>query len=105
MRPPPREVLVSSASRGLAPREGLVLKVLKVGHTRPSIGPCRGLQAGKSRYPSSQNTVSYGQSTPCLSVMVVEGERLGREEEAAWHGTVVIVAQSTATHGTTFGRG
>ena len=37
----PREVLVSSASRGLAPREGLglllLLLLLKLGHTRPSM--------------------------------------------------------------------
>ena len=46
---------MSSPSRGLAPREGLVLLILKMGHTMPPMGPCRGPQAGKSRYPGSQN--------------------------------------------------
>ena len=50
------EVLVSSASRGLAPREGLELSMLKVGRTRPSMKPRCGPQAGKSGYPRSQNT-------------------------------------------------
>ena len=50
------EVLVSSASRGLAPREGLELLMPKVDRTRPSMEPRRGPQAGKSGYPHSQNT-------------------------------------------------
>ena len=49
---------MSPASRGLAPREGLVLKVLQMGHTRPSMEPRRGPQASKSGYPSSQNADS-----------------------------------------------
>ena len=49
------EVLVSSASRGLAPREGLVLLMLKMGRTRSSMEPHRGMQAGKSRDPCSQD--------------------------------------------------
>ena len=46
---------MSSASRGLAPREGLVLPMLKMGRTRPSTEPRRGPQAGKSGYPHSQD--------------------------------------------------
>ena len=49
------EVLALSTSRGLAPREYLVLLMLKMGRTRPSIEPRRGPQAGKPRYPRSQN--------------------------------------------------
>ena len=51
-------VVVSSASRGLAPREGLELSMSKLGHTRPLMEPRHGPQAGKSRYPHSQNTDS-----------------------------------------------
>ena len=56
MRPLPSGVLASSASRGLAPREGLMVLVLKLGRTRPSKKPRGGLrQAGldtpKSRTP------------------------------------------------------
>ena len=46
---------MSSAPRGLAPRKGLELSMLKVGRTRPSMEPHHGPQAGKSRYPGSQN--------------------------------------------------
>ena len=49
------EVLVWSASRGLAPHEGLVLPKLKVGRTRPLVEPRRGPHAGRSEYPGSQN--------------------------------------------------
>ena len=52
------EVLVSSTSRGLAPREGLGLSTSKVGRTRPLMEPCRGPQAGKSGYPHIQNADS-----------------------------------------------
>ena len=52
------EVLASSPSPGLAPREGLVLLVLKMGRTRPSMEPRRGPQASKSGYPGSQNADS-----------------------------------------------
>ena len=45
-RPIPLEVLVSSASRGLAPREGLELLMSKMGHTRPLMEPYHGPQAG-----------------------------------------------------------
>ena len=49
---------MSSASRGLAPSEGLVLLLLKMGRTRLSTGPHHGPQTGKSGYPGSQNTDS-----------------------------------------------
>ena len=47
-----------SASRGLAPREGLVLLVLQMGCTRPLMEPRFGPQAGKSGNPGSQNADS-----------------------------------------------
>ena len=55
----PLGVLASSASRGLAPREGLELLMLKLGRTRPSMEPRRGLQVAKSGFPHSQNADSH----------------------------------------------
>ena len=46
---------MSPASRGLAPREGLECLLVKMGRTRPLVEPRRGLQAGKSGDPRSQN--------------------------------------------------
>ena len=46
---------MSSASRGLAPREGLESLLVKMGRTGPLAEPRRGLQAGKSGDPHSQN--------------------------------------------------
>ena len=46
---------MSSASRGLAPHEGLELLLLKLGRTRPSTEPPHGPQAGKSVHPRSQD--------------------------------------------------
>ena len=51
----PTEVLVSLASRGLAPREGLELLLLKLGRTGPLMEPRHGSQAGKSGHPRSQD--------------------------------------------------
>ena len=51
----PRGGLASSASRGLAPREGLECLLVKMGHTGPLVEPRRGPQAGKSGDPRSQN--------------------------------------------------
>ncbi len=51
---------MSSASRGLAPREGLELLLEMMGHTRPLVEPRRGPQAGKSGDPRSQ----YADSSP-----------------------------------------
>ena len=46
---------MSSASRGLAPREGLEWFLMKMGRTGPPVEPCRGLQARKSGYPRSED--------------------------------------------------
>jgi hypothetical protein len=62
------EVLVSSASRGLAPREGLELLLLKLGHTRPSMEPRHGPQAGKSGHPRSQDTDSSPRAQGALEL-------------------------------------
>ena len=47
---------MSSASRGLAPREGLECLLVKMGRIGPLVEPRYGLQAGKSGDPHSQNT-------------------------------------------------
>ena len=49
---------MSPSSRGLAPREGLVLLMLKLGRTRPSMKPCGGPQAGRAGYPQIQDAES-----------------------------------------------
>ena len=49
---------MSSASRGLAPREGLECLLVKMGRTGPLVEPRRGPQAGKSGDPCSQNADS-----------------------------------------------
>ena len=54
----PEEVLVSSASRGLAPQEGLESLLVKIGRTRPPVEPRRGRQGGKSGDPRSQDADS-----------------------------------------------
>ena len=46
---------MASASRGLAPREGLELLLRKMGRTRPLVEARFGPQAGKSGHPRSQN--------------------------------------------------
>ena len=46
---------MSSASRGLAPREGLESLLVKMGRTVPLEEPLYGPQAGKSGDPRSQN--------------------------------------------------
>ena len=58
-KPIPLGVLASSTSRGLAPHEGLVLLMLKLGHTRPSMEPHGGPQAGRARYPQIQDVDTY----------------------------------------------
>ena len=47
---------MSSALRGLAPREGLKCLLVKMGRTGPLVEPRRGPQAGKSGDPRFQNT-------------------------------------------------
>ena len=46
---------MSSASRGLVPREGLECLLVKMGCTGPLAEPCRGPQAGKSGDPCFEN--------------------------------------------------
>mgnify|MGYP005830616651 CR=1 FL=1 len=47
---------MSSAPRGLAPREGLEFVLVKMGRAGPPFEPRRRPQAGKSGDPRSQNT-------------------------------------------------
>ena len=47
---------MSSASRGLAPREGLGCLLVNMGHTGPLVEPRHGPHAGKSGDPRSENT-------------------------------------------------
>ena len=49
---------MSSASRGLAPYEGLECLLMKMGRTRPLVEPRLGPQAGKSGDPCSQDADS-----------------------------------------------
>ena len=49
---------MSSALRGLAPREGLGFVLVKMGHAGPPFEPRRRPQAGKSGDPHSQNADS-----------------------------------------------
>ena len=50
---------MSSAPRGLAPREGLELELMKKGCTGPLVEPRSRLQAGKSGDPYSQNADKF----------------------------------------------
>ena len=52
---------MSSALRGLAPREGLECLLVKMGRTGPLAEPRRGPQVGKPGDPRSQNTDTYKQ--------------------------------------------
>ena len=49
---------MSSTLRGLAPREGLECLLVRMGRTGPLVEPRRGLQAGKSGDPHSQDADS-----------------------------------------------
>ena len=49
---------MASASRGLAPREGIECLLVKMGRTGPLEEPRLGPQAGRSGYPRSQNADS-----------------------------------------------
>ena len=53
---------MSSASRGLAPREGLECLLVKMGHAWPPLEPRHRPQAGKSGDPRSQNADSSPQA-------------------------------------------
>ena len=59
---------MSSASRGLAPREGLDSLLLKMDHTGLPAKPCRGPQEGKSGDPRSQNADSSPQAQGTLGL-------------------------------------
>ena len=59
---------MSSASRGLAPREGLELLLLKLGHTEPLMEPRHGPQTGKSGYPHSQDADSSPRAQGALEL-------------------------------------
>ena len=50
---------MSSARRGLAPREGLECLLVKVGRTGPLMEPRHGPQAGKSGDPCSQDADTH----------------------------------------------
>ena len=68
-----------SAPRGLAPREGLELELMKMGRAGPPLEPRRRPQAGKSGDPRSQNTDSspWAQGAPGLGRA---GRRKGKSE-------------------------
>ena len=59
---------MSSATRGLAPRESLECLLVKMGRTGPLVEPRRGLQAGKSRDPRSQNADSSPRAQGALGL-------------------------------------
>ena len=59
---------MSFASRGLAPREGLKLEQMKMGHAGPPLEPRRRPQAGKSGDPRSQNADSIPQAQGALGL-------------------------------------
>ena len=59
---------MSSALRGLAPREGLKSLSVKMGHTGPLAEPCRGPQATKSGDPRSQNADSSPRAQGALGL-------------------------------------
>ena len=65
---------MSSASRGLSPREGLDCLVDEDGSYRPVAQPRRGPQAGKSGDPRSQNADRRA---------LLHGEAKGRARSAA----------------------
>ena len=59
---------MSSASRGLAPREGLNALLMKIGRMGPLAEPRRGPQAGKSGDPRSQNADSSPRAQGALGL-------------------------------------
>ena len=59
---------MSSASRGLAPREGLECLLVKMARTGPLMEPRRGPQADKSGDPRSQNTDSSPRAQGALEL-------------------------------------
>ena len=59
---------MSSASRGLAPHEGLESLLVKMGHTGLLVEPHHGPQAGKSGDPRSQNAGSSPRAQGALGL-------------------------------------
>ena len=66
---------MSSAPRGLAPREGLELEMMKLGCNGPPLEPHRRLQAGKSWDPHSQNANSSPRAQDVLGLSLAEKRR------------------------------
>ena len=64
---------MSSAPRGLAPREGLGSMLMKMGRARPPFEPRRRRQAGKSGDPRSHNADKVGCPLAQLLDVAVEG--------------------------------
>ena len=61
---------MSSAPRGLAPREGLEFVLMKMGRTGPLLEPRHRPQAGKSGDPRSQNAdIRGGPVLGCCSYL------------------------------------
>ena len=65
-----------SASRGLAPREGLDSLLVKMGHTGMLEKPCRGPQAGNSGVPRSKNADSSPRAQGALGLGFKEKPRV-----------------------------
>ena len=59
---------MSSAPRGLTPREGLELVLMKMGHAGPPLEPRRRPQVGKSGDPHSQNADSSPRAQGALGL-------------------------------------
>ena len=66
---------MSSAPRGLAPREGLGSVLMKMGRAGPPFEPRRRPQAGKSGDPHSQNTDSSPRAQGALGLGLAEKRR------------------------------
>ena len=71
---------MSSASRGLAPREGLECLLVKMGRTGPLVEPHCGQHAGKSGDPRSQNTDNPSGAQP----QSIAPQEEARAHEALW---------------------
>ena len=74
---------MSSPPQGLAPREGLELELMKMGHAGPPLEPRRRPQAGKSGDPRSQNTDSSPQAQGARGLGLAEKRRGKREAPRA----------------------
>ena len=74
---------MSSPLRGLAPREGLVCLLVKVGRTGPLVEPCCGSQVGKSGDPRSQNANSSPRAQGALGLSFEAKPKVKCEEPRA----------------------